>query len=280
MLVLAATPIGRVADAPPRLAEELATADVVAAEDTRRLQAADHRPRGHASPAGWCPTSRATSPRARRSLVEALLAGERVLLVTDAGMPQRLRPRLPAGRGRGRGRHPGHRRARARPRCSPRWPSPGCRSTGSASRASCPARPASGPGGWPRWPREERTMVFFEAPHRTEAALAAMAEAFGADRPRGGLPRADQDPRGGTPRPARRARRLGRRGRPRRGDDRGRRAPPAAPTSTPTPTACCAAVADARGRGHHAARRRSSRWPGGPGCPSARSTTWSTEGSA
>jgi 16S rRNA (cytidine1402-2'-O)-methyltransferase len=31
--------------------------------------------------------------------------------------------------------------------------------------------------------REERTMVFFEAPHRTEAALAAMAEALGADRP-------------------------------------------------------------------------------------------------
>jgi 16S rRNA (cytidine1402-2'-O)-methyltransferase len=30
--------------------------------------------------------------------------------------------------------------------------------------------------------REERTMVFFEAPHRTGAALAAMAEAFGADR--------------------------------------------------------------------------------------------------
>jgi 16S rRNA (cytidine1402-2'-O)-methyltransferase len=29
---------------------------------------------------------------------------------------------------------------------------------------------------------EERTMVFFEAPHRTEAALAAMAEAFGGDR--------------------------------------------------------------------------------------------------
>ncbi len=37
VLVLAATPIGRVADASPRLAEELATADVVAAEDTRRL---------------------------------------------------------------------------------------------------------------------------------------------------------------------------------------------------------------------------------------------------
>ena len=29
---------------------------------------------------------------------------------------------------------------------------------------------------------EERTLVFFEAPHRTAAALAAMAEAFGAER--------------------------------------------------------------------------------------------------
>jgi 16S rRNA (cytidine1402-2'-O)-methyltransferase len=31
--------------------------------------------------------------------------------------------------------------------------------------------------------RERRTMVFFEAPHRIEAALRAMAEAFGAERP-------------------------------------------------------------------------------------------------
>jgi 16S rRNA (cytidine1402-2'-O)-methyltransferase len=38
VLVLAATPIGRVADAPPRLIDELASADVVAAEDTRRLK--------------------------------------------------------------------------------------------------------------------------------------------------------------------------------------------------------------------------------------------------
>src|SRR5690606_11174882 len=30
--------------------------------------------------------------------------------------------------------------------------------------------------------KEERTMVFFEAPHRTEAALAAMADALGGDR--------------------------------------------------------------------------------------------------
>ncbi len=30
---------------------------------------------------------------------------------------------------------------------------------------------------------DERTLVFFEAPHRTPAALEAMAAAFGADRP-------------------------------------------------------------------------------------------------
>jgi len=30
---------------------------------------------------------------------------------------------------------------------------------------------------------EERTLVFFEAPHRTAAALSALAEAFGDDRP-------------------------------------------------------------------------------------------------
>ena len=38
VLVLAATPIGQAGDAPPRLAAELAQADVVAAEDTRRLR--------------------------------------------------------------------------------------------------------------------------------------------------------------------------------------------------------------------------------------------------
>ena len=37
-LVLAGTPIGNAEDAPPRLAELLRTADVIAAEDTRRLK--------------------------------------------------------------------------------------------------------------------------------------------------------------------------------------------------------------------------------------------------
>src|SRR5665811_2354918 len=86
VLVLAATPIGRVADASPRLAEELATADVVAAEDTRRL-------RRLTNDLGVEITGRVVSyfegnESARTPmLIEALEQGERVLIVTDAGMP-------------------------------------------------------------------------------------------------------------------------------------------------------------------------------------------------
>ena len=85
-LVLAATPIGQVADAPPRLAAELAGADVVAAEDTRRLKRL-------CGELGVVLSGRVVSyfegNEASRTptLVEALLAGDRVLLVTDAGMP-------------------------------------------------------------------------------------------------------------------------------------------------------------------------------------------------
>ncbi len=85
-LVLAGTPIGDIADAPPRLAEELAGADVVAAEDTRRLrrltQALGVQPKGRV-------VSYFEGNEAARTpeLVEALLDGSRVLLVTDAGMP-------------------------------------------------------------------------------------------------------------------------------------------------------------------------------------------------
>ena len=86
VLVLAATPIGRPDDAPPRLVAELAGADVVAAEDTRRLKRLT-------SDLGVTLGGRVVSyfegnESARTPvLLEALLAGERVLLVTDAGMP-------------------------------------------------------------------------------------------------------------------------------------------------------------------------------------------------
>src|SRR4029079_3276471 len=86
VLVLAATPIGRAADASPRLAQELATADVVAAEDTRRL-------RRLAADLGVVVAGRVVSHfegnEAARAgdLVRLLQEGSRVLVVTDAGMP-------------------------------------------------------------------------------------------------------------------------------------------------------------------------------------------------
>ena len=86
LLILAGTPIGAVGDASPRLRAELAGADVVAAEDTRRLRrlttALDVTFSGRV-------VSYFEGNEAARTaeLVDALTSGARVLLVTDAGMP-------------------------------------------------------------------------------------------------------------------------------------------------------------------------------------------------
>ncbi len=181
VLVLAATPIGRVADAPPRLAEELATADVVAAEDTRRLKRL-------VAELGVTVRGRVVSyfegNEASRtaSLVDALEAGERVLLVTDAGMPSVS--------------DPGYRLvAAAVERGLPVTAVPGPSAVLTALAVSgLPVDRFCFEGFLPRkggerrrrlkeLVAEPRTMVFFEAPHRTGATLEAMAEAWGGDRP-------------------------------------------------------------------------------------------------
>jgi 16S rRNA (cytidine1402-2'-O)-methyltransferase len=181
VLVLAGTPIGQAADASPRLVAELAGADVIAAEDTRRLARL-------AGDLGVDVKGRVTSyfegNEAARTpgLVERMVSGDRVVLVTDAGMPS--------------------------------VSDPGYRLVAAAVAAGVPVTSVPGPsavltalavsglpvdrfcfeGFLPRkagersrrladLATEERTMVFFEAPHRTAAALSALAEAFGADRP-------------------------------------------------------------------------------------------------
>jgi 16S rRNA (cytidine1402-2'-O)-methyltransferase len=85
-LVLAATPLGDSRDASPRLRDALAGADVVAAEDTRRL-------RSLAAALGVTVGGRVVShydaveaARLPRLLAE-VRAGRTVLVVTDAGMP-------------------------------------------------------------------------------------------------------------------------------------------------------------------------------------------------
>ena len=181
LLVLAATPIGRVADAPPRLAEELGTADVVAAEDTRRLKrlAADL----DVTVTGRVVSYFEGNETARTpQLLDALRSGERVLLVTDAGMPSVSDPgyRLVAA-------------AVAEDLAVTAVPGPSAVLTALAV-SGLPVDRFCFEGFLPRkagersrrladLAAEQRTMVFFEAPHRTAAALGAMAEALGDDRP-------------------------------------------------------------------------------------------------
>ena len=85
-LVLAATPIGRIEDAPPRLGVELAEADVVAAEDTRRLRKLC-KLLGVEVSARVVSYFEGNEAARTEELMQALREGLRVVLVTDAGMP-------------------------------------------------------------------------------------------------------------------------------------------------------------------------------------------------
>ncbi|MEU5110206.1 16S rRNA (cytidine(1402)-2'-O)-methyltransferase [Streptomyces longwoodensis] len=179
-LVLAGTPIGDVSDAPPRLARELADADVVAAEDTRRLrrltQALGVTPRGRV-------VSYFEGNEAARTpeLVDELLGGARVLLVTDAGMPSVS--------------DPGYRLVAAAVEKDVRVtavPGPSAVLTALAL-SGLPVDRFCFEGFLPRKAgerlsrlrevaEERRTLVYFEAPHRLDDTLAAMAEVFGGER--------------------------------------------------------------------------------------------------
>jgi 16S rRNA (cytidine1402-2'-O)-methyltransferase len=85
-LLLAATPLGQPSDASPRLIDALARADVVAAEDTRRVRVL-------ARALDVAITGRLVSLYDRveaarvPGLVDAMKAGATVLVVSDAGMP-------------------------------------------------------------------------------------------------------------------------------------------------------------------------------------------------
>jgi 16S rRNA (cytidine1402-2'-O)-methyltransferase len=85
-VLLGATPLGQPSDASPRLVDALAGADVVAAEDTRRVRtlarALDVRITGRV-------VSLFDQVEAARvpALVDAVKAGATVLVVSDAGMP-------------------------------------------------------------------------------------------------------------------------------------------------------------------------------------------------
>jgi 16S rRNA (cytidine1402-2'-O)-methyltransferase len=85
-LLLGATPLGQPSDASPRLIDALARADVVAAEDTRRLRTLAN---ALDAPITGRVVSLYDRVEAMRvpALVDAIKAGATVLVVSDAGMP-------------------------------------------------------------------------------------------------------------------------------------------------------------------------------------------------
>jgi 16S rRNA (cytidine1402-2'-O)-methyltransferase len=179
-LVIAATPIGDPDDASPRLRRALATADVIAAEDTRRL-------RRLTSMLGVRTTARVVAvydsvERGRAGgLLDAVEAGQTVLLVTDAGMPVVS--------------DPGHVLvSEAIARGLPVTVIPGPSAvTAAIAVAGVPASQFTFEGFLPRKAGERRArlaelaadrraVVAFESPRRLAASLADLEAAFGADR--------------------------------------------------------------------------------------------------
>jgi 16S rRNA (cytidine1402-2'-O)-methyltransferase len=85
-LVLVATPIGNLGDLTPRAIEALRTADVIAAEDTRRTRAL--LTHAGVSARGRLRAVHGHNEHARaRAIVDEIRGGARVAYVTDAGMP-------------------------------------------------------------------------------------------------------------------------------------------------------------------------------------------------
>ncbi len=180
-VVLAATPLGDVRDASARLRTALAEAPVIAAEDTRRL-------RRLCADLEVTPTGRVVSffegneTERVPLLIESLLAGQDVLVVTDAGMPSVS--------------DPGYRLVAAAIAVDVEvsvLPGPSA-VTAALALSGLPVDRFCFEGFLPRKPGERRralaalraeprTLVFFEAPHRLAATLHDLVAEFGEQRP-------------------------------------------------------------------------------------------------
>ena len=180
LIMLAATPVGNAGDASARLVDALATSDVIAAEDTRRLRALLSRL--DVDPQGQIVSFYEGNESARvPELIERAAAGARVLVVTDAGMPSIS--------------DPGFRLVREAHESDVDitcLPGPSA-ALAALVLSGLPVARFAFEGFLPRkdgdrrrrlasLATEERTMVFFEAPHRLDASVRDMADAFGVDR--------------------------------------------------------------------------------------------------
>jgi 16S rRNA (cytidine1402-2'-O)-methyltransferase len=177
-LLVVATPIGNLADLSPRAREALAGAAVVAAEDTRHTRSLLQTV-GVGTPLvslhGHNESQRVPELLAR------LAQGEDVALVSDAGTPLLSDPGFELVR-----------RAAQAGIAVQAIPGPSAITAalavaGLPTHRFCfegflPARAPERRAALARLAHEARTLVFFEAPHRIQAALADLAAEFGAER--------------------------------------------------------------------------------------------------
>lgn len=180
MIILAATPLGNDGDASPRLREALETADVIAAEDTRRLRNLCSRlelqPKGKII-AFHDHNEAQLAPE----LVEQARGGAKIVVVSDAGMPSVS--------------DPGYRLANlAQDQQVPFTVIPGPSAVLTALAISglatnrfsfegfAPRKTSEQIQVFSALARDERTLIFFESPRRLAATLKVMSEVFGAER--------------------------------------------------------------------------------------------------
>ena len=179
-LILAATPLGNPKDASARLMDAIATADVIAAEDSRRF----HR---LASDLGVIFVGKVISffdgneEERTQEILEFLRNGKNVLVVSDAGMPTISDPGFRLARD-----------ASAENIMVQVLPGPSA-VTMAVALSGLPTDRFSFDGFPPRTSGarkkfyeslrfDERTLVFFEAPHRLEESLSDAVASFGSER--------------------------------------------------------------------------------------------------
>ena len=179
-ILLAATPIGDVRDASPRVVAALQGADIVAAEDTRRALALASR-LGIKLGGRLVALHDHNEAEKAAGIVEAARGGARVVFVSDAGMPTVS--------------DPGFRLARAAidagvPLSVLPGPSAplvalalsGLPSDRFAFEGFLPRKDGDATRYLQDLATDPHTLIFFESPRRAAATLTRMAEAFGADR--------------------------------------------------------------------------------------------------
>jgi 16S rRNA (cytidine1402-2'-O)-methyltransferase len=178
-LQVVATPIGNLADLSARAREALSSADVIAAEDTRRTRVL-LRAIGIAKP--LVSLHEHNESQRTPELLARLAAGETIALVSDAGTPLLSDPGLELVQRAARAGFEVH-----------AIPGPSA-ITSALAVAGLPTDRFCFEGFLPSRERERRTalaalaheprtLVFFEAPHRILRTLADMAAEFGAERP-------------------------------------------------------------------------------------------------